>query len=160
MMFATLDDLEGSIEVLIFGKALAEYEGALDVDEVVLVRGRVDHGDKGTSLIAQTVEPFAPTAEEVEAAREAAALAPAGPQPLTVRLDATALPASIIDELKHVFGNHTGDSEVVLDIQTSAGPRTLRLGEGYRVKETPSLRAELQSILGPAALAVGSPAAT
>ena len=61
MMFATLDDLEGSIEVLIFGKALAEYEGALGVDEVVLVRGRVDHGDKGTSLIAQTVEPFRPT---------------------------------------------------------------------------------------------------
>ena len=57
MMFATLDDLEGSIEVLVFGKALAEYEGALGVDEVVLVRGRVDHGDKGTSLIAQTVEP-------------------------------------------------------------------------------------------------------
>ena len=76
MMFATLDDLEGSIEVLIFGKALAEYEGALGVDEVVLVRGRVDHGDKGTSLIAQSVEPFTPTAEEVEAAREAAALQP------------------------------------------------------------------------------------
>ncbi len=68
MMFATLDDLEGSVEVLIFGKALAEYEGALGVDEVVLVRGRVDHGDKGTSLIAQTVEPFEPTPEEVEAA--------------------------------------------------------------------------------------------
>ena len=45
MMFATLDDLEGSIEMLVFGKALAEYEGALGVDEVVLVRGRVDHGD-------------------------------------------------------------------------------------------------------------------
>ena len=58
MMFATLDDLEGAIEVLIFGKALAEYEGALGVDEVVLVRGRVDHGDKGTSLIAQTVDPL------------------------------------------------------------------------------------------------------
>jgi DNA polymerase-3 subunit alpha len=160
MMFATLDDLEGSIEVLIFGKALAEYEGALGVDEVVIVRGRVDHGDKGTSLIAQSVDPFTPTAEEVEAAREAAALQPAEPQPLTVQLDATALPASIIDELKHVFGNHAGESEVVLAIQTSAGPRTLRLGEGYRVKETPSLRAELQSILGPAALAAGSPAAT
>jgi DNA polymerase-3 subunit alpha len=154
MMFATLDDLEGSIEVLIFGKALAEYEGALGVDELVLVRGRVDHGDKGTSLIAQTVEPFTPTAEEVDAAREAAALEPVGPQPLTVRLDATVLPASIIEELKHVFGNHAGDCEVVLDILTTGGPRTLRLGEGYRVKETPSLRAELQSILGPAALQV------
>jgi DNA polymerase III subunit alpha len=160
MMFATLDDLEGAIEVLIFGKALAEYEGALGVDEVVLVRGRVDHGDKGTSLIAQSVDPFDPTPEEVRAAREAAALEPAGPLPLTVRLDATALPASIIDELKHVFGNHAGESEVVLDIHTSAGLRTLRLGEGYRVSETPSLRAELQAILGPTALAAGSAAAT
>jgi DNA polymerase III subunit alpha len=155
MMFATLDDLEGAIEVLIFGKALAEYEGALGVDEVVLVRGRVDHGDKGTSLIAQTVDPFRPSPEEVHAAREAAALEPAGPQALTVRVDATTLPATIIDELKHVFGNHAGDSEVVLAIETSAGPRTLRLGEGYRVNETPSLRAELGRILGPAALQVG-----
>jgi DNA polymerase-3 subunit alpha len=155
MMFATLDDLEGSIEVLIFGKALAEYEGALGVDEVVLVRGRVDHGDKGTSLIAQTVDPFRPTVEEVEAAREAAALEPQGPQALTVSVDATALPATIIEELKHILGNHAGESEVVLAIQTSAGPRTLRLGEGYRVNETPSLRAELGRILGPAALQVG-----
>src|SRR5204863_1631346 len=84
MMFATLDDLEGSVEILVFGKALAEYEGALGVDEIVLVRGRVDHGDKGTSLIAQTVDPFRPSPEEVEAAREAAALEPQGPQALTV----------------------------------------------------------------------------
>ena len=35
MMFATIDDLEGSIECLIFAKALQEYGGALGVDEVV-----------------------------------------------------------------------------------------------------------------------------
>jgi DNA polymerase-3 subunit alpha len=155
MMFATLDDLEGSIEVLVFGKALEEYGGDLGVDDVVLVRGRVDHGDKGTSLIAQAVEDFAPTPDEVEAAREAAARVPAGPQPLLVVLDAASLPASVIDELKHVFGNHAGESDVVLDIRTSAGARTLRLGEGYRVTQTPSLRAELEHILGPAAVQAG-----
>ncbi len=155
MMFATLDDLEGSIEVLIFGKALAEYEGVLGVDEVVIVRGRVDHGDKGTSLIAQAVDPFKPTPEEVEEARAAAAREPAGPQPLLVCLDAASLPASIIDELKHVFGNHAGESEVVLDIRTSGGQRTLRLGQGFKVASTPSLRAELEHILGPAALQAG-----
>ena len=74
------------------------------------MRGRVDHGDKGTSLVVQTVEPFQPSAEEVEEAREAAARAPVGPQPLLVTLDAARLPASIIDELKHVFGNHAGES--------------------------------------------------
>jgi DNA polymerase-3 subunit alpha len=153
MMFATLDDLEGAVEILVFGKALAEYEGALGVDEVVLVRGRVDHKDaEKTCIVVQTVEPFRPTPDEVEAAREAAARAPQGPMPLHVRLDAKALPASIIDELKHVFGNHAGESDVVLDIETSGGSRTLRLGEDYRVKPTPSLRAELEHILGPAAL--------
>ena len=39
MMFAMLDDLAGRVEMLVFGKALAEYESALGVDEVVLVKG-------------------------------------------------------------------------------------------------------------------------
>jgi DNA polymerase III subunit alpha len=151
MMFATLDDLEGSVEIVVFGKVLAEYEGALGVDSVVLVRGRVDHKEAGkTSLVVQSAEPFDPSPEEVAAAREAAARAPAGPVPLHVRLDAGRLPASVIDELKHVFGNFPGDSEVVLDIQTSDGSRTLRLGPEFKVAPTPSLRAELEHILGPA----------
>ena len=76
-------------------------------------------------------------------------------KPATGLLVAARLPASVIDELKHVFGNHTGETDVVLDIHTSAGPRTLRLGEGYRVAPTPSLRAELEHILGPAAVHAG-----
>ena len=43
MMFATLDDLEGSVEMIVFGKALASAEAALALDSIVLVRGRVDH---------------------------------------------------------------------------------------------------------------------
>jgi DNA polymerase III subunit alpha len=152
-MFATLDDLEGSVEVLVFGKTLAEWEP--QVDQIVLVRGRVDHGDKGTSLIAQAVEPFAPSEQEVQAAREAAAVAARGPEPVEVRLDAKGVPASVLDELKHILGNHVGESEFVLRLETSCGLRTLRFGEGFRVKPTPSLRAELASILGPAALRAG-----
>jgi DNA polymerase III subunit alpha len=153
MMFATLDDLEGSIEVLVFGKTLAEWEP--QVDQIVVVRGRVDHGDKGTSLIAQAVERFEPSEEEVRVAREAALAAPRGPEPVEVHLDAKGVPASVIDELKHVLGNHAGDSEFVLTLATSCGVRTLRFGQGFRVKPTPSLRAELASILGPTALRTG-----
>jgi DNA polymerase-3 subunit alpha len=160
MMFATLDDLEGQVELIVFGNALAEYDGVLDVDSVVLVRGRVDNGERGTSLIVQTVEKFDPSHEEVEAARTAAALAAKGPEPMMLILDAASLPASIIDELKHVFGNHLGAAEVVLDIRTSQGPRTLRLGPDFRVDPTPSLRAELARILGPEALAAKAVAAS
>ena len=156
MMFATLDDLEGSVEILVFGKALAEYEGALGVDSVVLVRGRVDHKDADkTCLVVQTAEPFAPTPEEVERAKAAAATRTVGPLALLVRLDAAGLPASVIDDVKHLLANYPGESEVVLEVQMSGGdPRTLRLGPSYRVAPTPTLRAELEQVLGPAALAV------
>ncbi|QEC48833.1 DNA polymerase III subunit alpha [Baekduia soli] len=159
MMFATLDDLEGSIELIFFGNTLEEYEHVAQVDAIVTVRGRVGNDDRGLTIKVQTCEPFRPSDEEVETARAAAAVVAKGPEALTLVLDAATLPASIIEELKHVFGNHTGEADVVLDVRTSQGPRSLRLGTDFRVDPTPSLRAELARILGPEALA-GPVAAT
>ena len=151
-MFATLDDLEGSVEILVFGKALAEYEGALGVDSVVVVRGRVDHKDADkTCLVVQSAEPFAPTPEEVEQrAGERPRRARSGPLPLHVRVDAAGLPASAISDLKHLLANFPGESEVVLEFQLRSGdPLTLKLGPSYQVAPTPTLRAELEHVLGP-----------
>ncbi|HWW91435.1 MAG TPA: DNA polymerase III subunit alpha [Solirubrobacteraceae bacterium] len=98
MMFATLDDLAGSVEMLVFGKALAEHDRAiaddgdagrspigrpvgdgpvapraeapLTVDAVVLVKGRVDHKEAGkTCLVVQSVQLFAPSEQEIERAQ-------------------------------------------------------------------------------------------
>jgi DNA polymerase-3 subunit alpha len=158
MAFATLDDLDGTVEILMFEKTLAEYEAVLAVDEVVLVRGRVDHKDKDkTCLVVQSAEPFRPSVAEVESAKEAAALRATGPEPVKLILDG-ALLADVLDRLKHVFECFPGESEVVLDIVTADGARTLRLGPSYRVAPTPSLRAELVSILGPSALQAVAPA--
>jgi DNA polymerase-3 subunit alpha len=154
MMFATLDDLEGSVELTIFEKALAECESALAVDEVVLVRGRFERKDGGkVGVVVQDVTPFKPSQDEVERAKEQVAKLDLGPRPVRVRIDAKLHAASIIDELKHVLELFPGETEVVLDIDTSGGRRLLRLGHGFRVAETPSLRAELGRILGPLALA-------
>src|SRR6185369_10165541 len=98
MMFATLDDLEGTTELLVFGRALAAYEEALALDSVVLVRGKVDHKDaSSTCVILQEASRFEPTEAEIERAREQARAIPVGPPPVRLRLDATALPASVIE---------------------------------------------------------------
>ncbi|MDQ5807542.1 MAG: DNA polymerase III subunit alpha, partial [Actinomycetota bacterium] len=153
MMFATLDDLEGAVEILVFGNALSEYEGALGVDEVVLVRGRVDHKDaEKTCIVVQKVEPFRPTEAEVEKARDQIAKMQIGPIPFRLRVDAALLPASAIEELKEIIGNFPGESDVVLEMATSAGRRTLKLGPSYRVSVNASLKAELDHILGAAFL--------
>jgi DNA polymerase III subunit alpha len=157
MMFATLDDLAGSVEMLVFGKALAEHEAALAVDKVVLVKGRVDHKEAGkTALVVQTVEGFAPSAEELARARTradaAAKTATALARPVRLRVAAAHMPVSAIDDCKQVIEDNPGAAEVVLEIDTSAGiRRVVRLGESYRVQHTPTLRAELESALAPIA---------
>jgi DNA polymerase-3 subunit alpha len=158
MMFATLDDLVGSVEMLVFGKALAEHEAALAVDEVVIVKGRVDHKEAGkTCLVVQSVESFAPSQEEIERARSqaeaAARSATALAQPVHLRVAAADLSRSALDDLKQAIEDFPGPAEVLIDIDTSAGTRRVRLGEEYRVQHTPTLRAELEHALGPIASA-------
>src|SRR5438045_2915996 len=73
MMFATLDDLEGQVELLVFNSAYAQNAEKVDTDRIVIVRGRVDHKEQGeTKLVAQEVEPFEPTPEEMAFARDRA----------------------------------------------------------------------------------------
>jgi DNA polymerase-3 subunit alpha len=158
VMFATIDDLEGSVELVVFEKSLAAAEGAMAVDQIVLVRGRVDQKEAGkVCVIVQDVERFDPDDAEVERAREAAAKANVPPAPLRLRVDAGRLPATIIDELKRIFEDHPGESEVVLEMQTRSGPRRLRFGSGYRVAgRNAALKAELDRLLGPA-LPAGPP---
>jgi DNA polymerase III subunit alpha len=158
MMFATLDDLAGSVELLVFGKALAEHdragapESALTVDAVVLVKGRVDHKEAGkTCLVVQSVQLFAPSHREIERARAEAAASSvaASAEPVHLRVDAAELTPAAIDDLKHAIGDYPGPAEVVLDIGTSSGTRRLRLGKEYRVRPTPTLLAELEHALAP-----------
>jgi DNA polymerase III subunit alpha len=152
MMFATLDDLEGAVEILVFGKALAEHEHALAVDQVVLIRGRVDHKEAGkTCVVVQSVDRFLPSQQEVEHANSEAKASflarAAAAQPVRLQVDAARLPASAIEDVKDIIETHSGPAEVVLEMITSAGIRILRLGENYRVQHTPGVRAELEQAL-------------
>jgi DNA polymerase III subunit alpha len=154
MMFATLYDLETSVEIIVFGKTLATCEDALQSDSIVLVRGKVDHKDRDTTcLIAQQVERFEPTDQEVLEAQVQAAKPVLTPAALRLRLDATALAASVIDELKELLSGFPGESDVVIELSTTVGHRRLKLGPSYRVSRSAGLHAELDALLGSALIA-------
>jgi DNA polymerase III subunit alpha len=151
MMFATLYDLDTSVEIIVFGKTLASCEEALQTDSIVLVRGKVDHKDRDTTcLIAQQVERFEPTEKELLAAQSQAAKPALSPTALKLRLDATALPASVIGELKELLSGFPGESDVVIELNTTVGHRRLKLGPSFRVARSAGLHAELDALLGSA----------
>ena len=151
MMFATIYDLEASVEIVVFGKVLDACGDALETDSIVLVRGKVDHKDRDkTCLIAQQVERFAPSEEEVLEAQVQAAKPALTPAALRLRLDATALPATALGELKDLLAGFPGESDVVIELTTTVGHRRLKLGPSFRVSRSAGLHAELDALLGSA----------
>jgi DNA polymerase-3 subunit alpha len=149
MMFATLDDLVGAVEILVFGKALAEHEATLGIDSVVLVKGRVDHKEAGkTCVVVQGVERFAPKQDEIERARSqaeaAAASATAMSQPVRLSVSAAELSHGAIDDFKQRIEEVPGAAEVIVEIHTSAGKRLFRLSKEFKVRNTPAVRSDLQ----------------
>ena len=162
MMFATLDDLEGQVEMLIFNSAYAANESHVGVDKRVIVRGRLDHKERGeTKLVVQEIEPFEPTPEEIAAAgappAEIAAArgtraVTSGPESVVIKVDATLCDEMLIADLKALLEHFPGQAEVLLEMATKAGSRRLRFGSGYRVSMSGNLRAELDELLGPEAL--------
>jgi DNA polymerase-3 subunit alpha len=154
MMFATVDDLEGSVEIVVFEKALEAVERVVAADEIVLIRGRVDHKEAGkVCVIVQEAERFAPSDAEIEKAKEQVAriAATSVPTDVLVRVDAARLQPAVIDELRDLFERYPGDQPFVLEMHTRAGVRLLRFGDSFKIAgRDAGLKAELQDLLGPA----------
>lgn len=66
MAFITLEDLVGSVEVLVFPKLYDQYSGILAEDEKLLIEGRVSvEDDKPSKLLAQRIWRFSDVPREL-----------------------------------------------------------------------------------------------
>ena len=138
MAFAEIDDTTGTIEVVVFANTLAASRQLLVADSVVLVKGRADRKNEGeVKLVAIEILPFEATANFGV---------------VRLRLDARETPAAIIDDLKSLIGEFPGDAPVLLEVQTSEGPKTLRFGPEFKVRPDGDFFAEAKALLGDAAL--------
>jgi DNA polymerase-3 subunit alpha len=151
MSFITLSDTEASVECIVFGKVMESAGDALELDSIVLIRGKVEHKDRGTtSLVAQQIERFEPTPAEVQRAQQQAVKAAPSRPLLRLHLDATVLPASALGRLRELLTGFPGECDVLIELTTSAGRRRLKLGSGYRVARSAALSAEIDLLFGAA----------
>jgi DNA polymerase-3 subunit alpha len=132
---ATLEDLEGSIEVMFFPATYAQVALHVAEDAIVAVKGRTDARDDAVKLIASDVVVLDTTQ------------APRGPVCLTV--DAARCSAVLLDRLKDVLAAHPGMTEVHLQLESRNRPRVVL---GCRVNPSTALMADLKALLGPAAV--------
>ncbi|MBA2361266.1 MAG: DNA polymerase III subunit alpha [Actinobacteria bacterium] len=139
MVFARLDDLTGSTEIVVFNSVYAAARELLQLDAILVVKGRVDHKQEGdTKLIAMEVTGF----EAAQVSRE-----------VRLKVDARRAPAGLIRELAVIVRGFPGEAQVIVSLETSVGPKVLELGPSYRVQATPAFFGEVKALLGEAALA-------
>jgi DNA polymerase-3 subunit alpha len=136
---ASLEDLEASIDVMIFPATYQLVSPHIVPDAVLLVKGRLDRSEEeAPKLIAMEVSvPDLTTGE-------------AGP--VVVHLPAARCIPPVVDRFKETLAAHPGVTEVRLAIQN--GPRTtvVRLDDRLRVTASPALYADLKALLGPSCL--------
>ncbi|HEY8393392.1 MAG TPA: DNA polymerase III subunit alpha, partial [Thermaerobacter sp.] len=133
MAFVQLEDLEGSVEVLVFPRTYNEAAEALREDAVVIVRGRVDRRDED--------EPVKVIAEEIWPLVTGKRLVIRLP-----RLDGPASAEATLARLRGACQRHPGTSPVVLFFPEQ--DRALQVEAQYWVTPRSELMRELAEVVG------------
>ena len=132
----TVEDLEASVEVLLFPKAYQLVALQLATDTIVRIKGRVVGKDDGVELRGTDVT-FPDVSE-----------GPTGP--VVISLPAARCTPAVVQQLRTVLTNHPGATEVRVRLTTSSKRTTVwKLEETLRVMPSPPLMADLKALLGP-----------
>jgi len=131
----TVEDLEGAIDIQFFSNSYQQHALNLIEDRIVVIRGRIDKTQDTPRIVALDLS--IPNINQ----------APIGP--FVIRLPAEQCTPPVVDRMKEILRSHPGTREVHLRIEGGSAPTTFRLDEGLKVTSSPSLSADLKSVLGP-----------
>ncbi len=136
---ATLEDLDGAVEVLFFPNTYELVGQYIAEDAIVAVKGRVDRRDDQPRLMALDL-----SLPDISAPDHA--------KPLVLALPSTRCTPPLVQRLKEVLTSHPGPAEVHLKLVDGRRTTLLRLGP-VRVAPSTALMADLKALLGPQAVA-------
>jgi len=137
----SVEDLEASVEVLLFPKVYQLVAGSLASDTIVRIKGRVRTREE--SIEVQGNEVHFPDVNDAESG------------PLVISLPAVRCTPAVVEQLRGVLRAHPGGTEVRIRlISQSNGAKVWRLDDQLRVAPSRPLVADLKALLGPACVSV------
>ncbi|HEX2681629.1 MAG TPA: DNA polymerase III subunit alpha, partial [Candidatus Dormibacteraeota bacterium] len=159
MAYATLDDLTGTVDVVLFPRVFEQTRLLFEPDKVVVVQGKVDARAGSTRATGASASPVEPELEsEVETASVVADIAWLWDDPDCVPVSRRQLvhvripsnEAGLAERLEAVLARHPGTDEVVLHVVV--GSREVIVNaDRYHVLAGPALAAEIDGLVGRAA---------
>ena len=152
MAFFTLEDMDGAVEVTVFPEPFKAATACLRSGEAVLVRGRVDDGDKGRVVLAEDVRLLEQALAESGGRPRNGATA-GEPSACRIRVTPGEDPSGALAAVRQLCGEHPGRVPVFLHLVLGAQEVVVR-ARGLSVDGSQELVAEGETVLGRGAISV------
>jgi len=136
MAVFTLDDLQGSVEVVMFPDVLNKYGGLLLKDTVVFVKGKLDFRREKPNILAVELIPLDEVTERL-----------AGK--VKISLDAADVTKEKIATIKSICRSHRGKSPVYVAIRTDKGRVFAAADRQLSVNPDIDFCREIRQLVGP-----------
>ena len=138
MAVFTLEDAQGSVEVLCFPDTYAKCGSLIESGAMLIVRGRLEKDDESARILATEIAPIETVRERI--AREVAIRVPGTPD------------RHLFQALGEIFSRHRGDRRICFDLELPATPTRLRVradvSSQIRVRPSSTLIAEIEQVVG------------
>ena len=133
VLIVSLEDLDGSMDVVFFGK-LGEREMELLLKgKVVLIEGEIDRSGDKTRVIGSKVVPIEEASQHFDPC-------------FWISVDANLVDREKLFELENLLRKHKGRSRTLMEVKDTCGRVVLDLSSRYRVSPSPELREEIGRI--------------
>ena len=132
MAIVVLEDLDSSVEAMVFPKTFAEYGQLLTPDAIVVLRCRIDAGERLRLIVHEVSQPV---------------LTDATQGPMRINLPKGQVSNTVMQRLKEIIANHPGTSPVFIH----TGEQVIRLPDEHNI-DVVRAAGELRVLLGPDAL--------
>ncbi|UCE82802.1 MAG: DNA polymerase III subunit alpha, partial [Deltaproteobacteria bacterium] len=136
MAFLTLEDRQGTVEVIVFADIYQSSRHLFDGEDPILVVGTLQQEEKGSKVIAQRVLSLLDAKEHLT-------------QAIHVKLTLEALSKDKLEDLKAILERHKGDCRIYVHLCTDPEcEAVIRLSDKLRVKPDRRLIDEVNRYFG------------
>jgi len=149
MVFITLEDLEGTVEVIVFPKVYEESKELIKKDEMVIIEGGLDVTEGKRKIIAEKISLLDKYLENKKFISKEKAIKQDLSNQLHLEINSYYNnETNILIRLKEIFCSYPGKSQVVLHFKNKDKTLLHLIGEKYLVNISEKLKEEIGNILG------------
>ena len=137
MCVITMDDAQGSVEVVVFPEAFKQYGHLAEEGQMVLVKGKLERDDESARLLASEIAPISIVTERLASS-------------VAITLSTPQHDRETFVQLWDVLMRHKGDRRVAIELRDPDRHLRVKLDVNAQIRVRPSERlvSEVEKICG------------